>query len=157
MDEAEINALIERVREVFFALRGVSDELLNDLQCTAVERSVLHEIGTKGAQTVPAMAEVRRVGRQAMQKAIDRLLDRKWLLLEPNPRHARSPLMALSPAGERLLTEVQARERRLLAGVALPFGEGELRRATHTLETLAKLLATVDVQRARRKTRSGSP
>jgi DNA-binding MarR family transcriptional regulator len=103
------------------------------------------------------MAEVRRVGRQAMQKAIDRLLDRKWLLLEPNPRHARSPLMALSPAGERLLTEVQARERRLLAGVALPFGEGELRRATHTLETLAKLLATVDVQRARRKTRSGSP
>jgi DNA-binding MarR family transcriptional regulator len=127
---------ISALRELFFALRATSNDLLADLGCTAVERSVLTDLNKDGPQTVPDLAFARAVSRQTMQKTVDRLLDRRWLEVRDNPRHQRSVLLALAPAGQRLLEQIQARERRLLAGTPLPLSGGELRRTTAALRAL---------------------
>src|SRR5262245_31509332 len=53
--------LVAQLRELFFALRGVTARMLVDLGCTAVDRGVLYEIDRLGPQTVPAMARARAV------------------------------------------------------------------------------------------------
>lgn len=129
--------LVESVRAMFFALRMVSERLLADLDCTAAERAVLQEIDQLGPQTVPALALSRGITRQAMQRTIDGLLARQRLSEEDNPRHLRSPLLSLSPVGKRLLADIRARERRLLASAELPVSEAELHRTTRALGELA--------------------
>jgi DNA-binding MarR family transcriptional regulator len=138
-DEAFV-ALVAQVREVFFALRGISNAMLEDLELTAVERSVLVELVQQGPQTVPTLAEGRAVSRQAMQKVVDRMLERDLLALEPNPRHQRSVLIKLAKKGEKCVGEIRTRERALLKGAHLPIAEPELTRATHTLQALATFL-----------------
>jgi DNA-binding MarR family transcriptional regulator len=140
---------VESLRGVFFALRAVSAEMLADLDCSAIERGILKDLEEQGPQTVPALAHARAVSRQAMQKAVDRLAGRGLLAVEPNPRHQRSSLIALAPAGKKLFTEIRARERRILARVELPISDAELRRTTRALRELGELFASPDFARSR--------
>ncbi|HWE30774.1 MAG TPA: MarR family winged helix-turn-helix transcriptional regulator [Polyangia bacterium] len=135
--------LVESVRAMFFALRTVSERLLADLDCTAAERGVLQEIERLGPQTVPALALARGITRQAMQRTIEGLLARQRLSEEDNPRHVRSPLLALTPVGKRLLTDIRARERRLLASTELPVSAAELQRTTRVLDELAAFIGHI--------------
>ncbi len=136
------DALVSQVREVFFNLRRVSERLHADFDCTAVERGVLQEIDRAGPRTVPQMALARAVSRQAMQKTIDGLLDRRWVITQENPHHQRSSLIALTAAGSTTFEEMRRRETALLASGGLPVGEAELRRATKTLRTLSEFVAS---------------
>lgn len=149
MNPEVFDEFVESVRSMFFALRMVSERLLADLDCTAVERGVLQEIERLGPQTVPALALARGITRQAMQRTIDGLLARQRLSEEDNPRHLRSPLLALSPVGKRLVTDIRARERRLLAAAELPVSEAELHRTTRSLGELAAYIGDIG-PRARR-------
>ena len=141
--------LVESIRLAFFALRALSTEMLADLDCGAVERGILKDIEEQGPQAVPALAQARAVSRQAMQKAVDRLIERGLLAVEANPRHRRSSLLALTPAGKRLFTEIRARERRLLAKIELPVSDAELRRTTRVLRELGEHFAGQDRSRSR--------
>jgi DNA-binding MarR family transcriptional regulator len=131
------DTFVVALRELLFVLRATSDGAISDLGCTMVERSVLDELG-RGEQTVPDLAFPRAVSRQAMQKTIDRLLDRRLVKARSNPRHQRSPLLELTPAGERLLAEIHRRERLLVAGTTFPLSGAELQRATAALRTLQR-------------------
>lgn len=141
---------VESLRQTFFALRAVSTEVLADLDCSAVERGILRDVEEQGPQPVPALAQARAVSRQAMQKAVDRLIERGLLAVAPNPRHRRSSLLALTAAGKKLCAESRARERRLLAGVALPISDAELRRTTRALQALGALFTNTDFSRGPR-------
>ncbi len=145
VDEDVFDELVQRVREVFFALRGISEELLTGLDCTVAERGILQDLERLGPHAVPAMAQARAVSRQAMQKTVDRLIARKCVSCEPNPRHLRSPLIALTPAGLRLLKEIRNRERRLLSRAKLPVTPAALRSATGTLRTVGTCLSSLEV------------
>ena len=140
---------IQHVREVFFALRAISEDLLEGLDCTAPERSILADLDRLGPQTVPAMAQARFVSRQAMQKNIDRLIEQKRVQAEPNPRHRRSVLIALTPVGQKLFSEIRTRERRLLSRRELPVSEAELRRTARTLREVAIFLTADGLAGAR--------
>ncbi|HXJ19550.1 MAG TPA: MarR family transcriptional regulator [Polyangia bacterium] len=137
----DFNAFVTVLREVMFALRAISNELLADLGCTTAERGVLDDLDHHGPLTVPDLAEARAVARQTMQKTIDRLAERGWVVARPNPRHQRSVLLELTPAGRRLLAEVHDRERRLVAATPLGLSGAELRRTTASLRTLQERLA----------------
>jgi DNA-binding MarR family transcriptional regulator len=143
LDPALFDDFVEEVRVTFFALRGVSERLLADLDCSAPERGVLQEIERLGPQTVPALALARGITRQAMQRTIDRLIALARLTEADNPRHLRSPLLTLTPNGKRLLTDIRARERRLLAASELPLSAAELVRTTRALRELAAFVANL--------------
>jgi DNA-binding MarR family transcriptional regulator len=145
-DQAVFDELVGEVRGVFFALRGISEALLADLDCTGAERSLLVELEQRGARTVPVLARGRAVSRQAMQKVVDRLTVRRWLRDEPNPDHARSPLVAITPAGRRVLVEIRTRETAMLASAKLPVAPAELRRAAATLAQLGGFLNALEVR-----------
>ncbi len=135
---AEQNAfdeLIEELRALWFALRAASAQIHADIECTAIERGAMFDLLQLGPQTVPAMARARAISRQAMQKTIDRLAARGWVHDEPNPAHERSALIALSPAGGKILADMRAREVAGIAGLELP-APAELRRAARVLATI---------------------
>lgn len=132
----EMDEFIDSLREAFFALRGMSTRLLADLECSPAERGVLAELGKLGPRPVPAMARLRAISRQAMQKAVDAMIERGWLRTEPNPQHARSQLIALTPAGEKLWAVIKKRESAAMSARELPVSATEL---TRTTAVLAKL------------------
>jgi DNA-binding MarR family transcriptional regulator len=149
MDAAEVDQFIGALRSAFLALRAMSNQLLADLDCTAVERSLLEELDHEGPRTVPDLARARAISRQTMQKTVDRLVARRWLLVQPNPRHRRSSLIALAPAGGQIFIEARGRERRLLARVALPVSGAELGRTTEVLRTVAPTFSSLAAGGAR--------
>ena len=153
----DFEAFVAALRELMFVLRALSNQLLADLGCTAVERSVLHELGENRRLTVPALAASRAVSRQTMQKTVDRLLDRDWVATHPNPRHQRSPLLGLTAAGRDLLDEIHDRERRLATRTSLPIRGAELRRTTGSLRVLhGYLMARTIPRRSRVSQAAGS-
>jgi len=154
-DAGDFDAFVQRLREVFFALRGISEVLLADLHCTPAERGVLQDIETNGPLTVPAMAQARAVSRQAMQKTIDQLVDRRLLKFEANPRHLRSSLVAVTPAGSRLFVEIRQREARVLSGWELPVSPAELRRTTQALQQLGSFLSSHEWRTPRQASKGG--
>ena len=138
---------VESLRTVFFALRSISADMLAGLDVSPAERGVLKDVEEEGPQTVPALALARSVSRQAMQKTVDRLAERALLTVEPNPRHQRSPMLALTPAGRKVLADIRTLERRMLAGVELPVSDAELRRTTRALRELGALFTSPDFAR----------
>jgi len=139
--QEQFEAFVVGLRELLFVLRANSDEMLADLGCTVVDRSVLDELGRQGKQTVPDLAFPRAISRQAMQKTIDRLIARRLVKVQANPRHRRSSLLALTPAGQRLLAEIHRRERRLVSEGGFPLSGAELQRTTAALRTLQRHFA----------------
>jgi DNA-binding MarR family transcriptional regulator len=146
-DDDVFDKFVENLRRAFFALRAISSELGAEAECNPVDRGVLKELEEHGPLTVPTLALSRAVSRQAMQKTVDRLVDRGWLTIEPNPRHQRSVLLAISPAGRKVLLQVRRREKRLLARADLPVSDAELLRATRTLGELATFFGSATFQR----------
>jgi DNA-binding MarR family transcriptional regulator len=65
------------------------------------EWGVLHTLVEHGPQTVPAIANMRPVARQHIQTIVNSLKQKGFVTIEPNPRHARSGLVALTEAGLR--------------------------------------------------------
>ena len=133
---SEMDDFIDALREAFFALRSLSTRLLADLECSPAERGVLAELGNQGPRPVPAMARVRGISRQAMQKAVDAMIERGWLRTEPNPEHARSQLIALTPAGDKLWIVIKKREAAALVAREVPVSATELARAAAVLAKL---------------------
>ena len=141
---ADLNDFAQRTRDVFFALRALSEGMLHDLDCTEPERGVLQDLELRGPQTVPALAQARAVSRQAMQKTIDRMAERKWIATEPNPRHQRSPLVAATAAGRKLFAHFRSREQRAFGKLKLPLSGKELDRTTRALEEMATFLGSLE-------------
>ena len=148
------DAFVLQLREVFFALRGISQQLLADLDCTAADRGILMELSELGPQTVPALAQGRSVSRQAMQKVVDRLVGRKWLAYALNPRHQRSQLITITGTGSRIFAKMRARELELLASWKLPVRLGELQSVTETLAVMGQSLRKLETRGVRPEVKS---
>jgi DNA-binding MarR family transcriptional regulator len=127
------DAFVQEIRAAIFALRAVSEELHADFGCSPVERGVLEELRRLGPTPVPALARSRAVSRQAMQKTIDRMIARGWVMTASNPNHRRSPLITLTESGTALDRTLRDREATLLSLTDLPIDDAELQRTTETL------------------------
>ena len=72
---------------------------------------VLRSLDAYGPTTVPDLARLRPVSRQRIQKLVDLLRARGFVETRPNPRHRRSPLIALTDAGRAHLAAARALSR----------------------------------------------
>jgi DNA-binding MarR family transcriptional regulator len=132
--------LVVEVRGTFRDLRAVADRYLADLSITAAMRALLEQVADQGPQTVPALAAAKRVQRQSIQTLVDGLIDRGVLEARPNPVHRRSPLIALTAAGERVFAEIRNRDATALARVAENLDGAAVISATATLVALRQAL-----------------
>jgi len=122
-----VGALAASVRRLADRLEAAMRELHAGDGLTVGERALLLELRRGDAQTIPALAARRGTTRQYVQQTLAPLAARGLVAWRDNPRHRRSRLAALSPAGVELARRVLAREGALageivgeLAGEAAP-------------------------------------
>lgn len=112
LDES-LDSFTFEVALLFFRMRTAATQYLGRGEHSSGHRSILKRLGAEGPQTVPAMARVRSVSRQHVQKLVDGLKADGLVAAMPNPKHKRSVLIALTRLGESYLQELRKRETEL--------------------------------------------
>lgn len=105
--------LLNEVRLLWHLLLQVGERLHGRETITLGMRAVLEHLTWEGPQTVPAIARARYVSRQHIQVLVNGLMERDLVVLQDNPAHRRSPLVRLTPEGERTIKRMKATEDRL--------------------------------------------
>ncbi|MFW6092276.1 MAG: MarR family winged helix-turn-helix transcriptional regulator [Actinomycetota bacterium] len=100
--------LIADVYELAGSSRRSSERLANLVGQTAARWHVMSVVSEQPF-TVPAVARRLGLTRQGVQRVVHDLVDAGLARLEPNPDHARSPLVSLAPDGRRVLADLFAR------------------------------------------------
>jgi DNA-binding MarR family transcriptional regulator len=77
-------------------------------------RAVLDQLARSGPLTVPSIARALAISRQYVQRMVDDAYASGLVTTRPNPRHKRSPLLELTPAGRHTITTITRRERAVL-------------------------------------------
>lgn len=138
--EADILAFINEAPFCHFRLTAAAERLLADLGVEAPARSVLRDLFFDGEQTAPDIARKRPVTRQAVQPVLDNLIARGFVSTKPNPRHKRSKLYLLTPAGIELCVEIQRRELAAIRDRLARAGDADFAAATKAIRTLNNVL-----------------
>jgi len=99
-----------------------------------------------GPATVPDIARRRYVTRQHIQTPVNALLAQGLVAAEANPAHRRSPRIALTADGRRMIRRITDRERRFLAGLDLSLNPQELLSARRTLTMLRNAIGAAHEQ-----------
>jgi DNA-binding MarR family transcriptional regulator len=108
----------------------------------ATRRGLLRGLARYGPQSVPELARARSVTRQNVQPVVAALLAEGLVVLAPNPRHARSPLVTVTPQGEALVEAWDRADARVLAAVGRGLSREELEITARTLRTLRERFET---------------
>lgn len=107
---------------------------------TVAERGFLLHLRQGGWQTIPQLAARRGATRQYVQHALVPLVECGLVEWQENPRHRRSRLATLTPAGTTLARRLMAREGALMRELSTAAERPNLARATATLAALEEAL-----------------
>ena len=114
-------SLLYAVKQVELAVRAHLDELLRPSGTTALQYTALTVLARRDGLTSAELARNAFVTPQSMGDLVTALERRDLVTRHRDPRHARRLLINLTPAGQELLTRVEAQvralEERMLAGL----------------------------------------
>jgi DNA-binding MarR family transcriptional regulator len=113
-----------------------SNESLTEWDINATDRAVLEFLYPDLSLSVPEIAERYDVSRQHIQVTVNRLVDKKLLVMVKNPRHKRSLLVHLTNRGKKTFKQVLLRDKQLVNRL---FKEIPLNNIHITRRTLEKL------------------
>ena len=99
--------LVADIVEAAGAIRRLGDVMAGEVQQTQARWQVLSVL-SEGDWTVSRAARRLGITRQSVQRVVDLLLEEGLLAAEPNPDHARSPLIRLTPTGRKTLATITA-------------------------------------------------
>ena len=128
--------IIWLTRRLFRALAQKSNDSLQDLGISVAERAVMEFLHLDEKLSVPEIAQRYQVSRQHVQVTVNRLLDAGILATAVNPRHKRSPLIALTGKGKGLFQTIKARDARAIKKMFSNVPEKDRCITQKTLETL---------------------
>lgn len=140
MPYRKAEAFTRKLRECCNRLDAIDHAVRQDVGITSAMRVVLETLHEGGAQTVPQIARAKDVSRQHIQALVDRLFANQLISMRQNPRDRRSPLLALSEPGERIVERMREREVRLLSEMSRVLGEDDMDVALTTLDALRAYL-----------------
>jgi DNA-binding MarR family transcriptional regulator len=113
------NDLLSEIRVFYNALVVIGEKVHEDSDITLGGRAVLEYVLLNGPQTVPRVAEARRVTRQRIQSIVNELKEKKLVEAIKNPASQRSPLIQLSRKGTDLINSMHNREATILKDISL--------------------------------------
>jgi len=125
------------IRRVYQAMGQQADKYLESLGISVADRAVLEFLYPDKQLSVPQIAEQYRVSRQHVQVTVNSLKNRGLVNLEPNPRHARSPLVTLTDKGRGLSVESTHRDESAIRKI---FANISDKQCARTRKTLTRLL-----------------
>ncbi len=102
------------IRRLFRAMAAHADGYLQAHGLAAADRAVLEFLYPEEALSVPEIAARYQVSRQHIQVTVNALREDGFLETRPNPRHKRSPLLALTHVGRELFHKIRIAETELL-------------------------------------------
>jgi DNA-binding MarR family transcriptional regulator len=133
--------IIWLVRRLFRALAQQSNEMLEDLGISAADRAVMEFLYPDRQLSVPAIAAQYQVSRQHVQATVNSLLEAGLVAARGNPRHRRSPLIALNANGRKLFARVSKREAKVIDALFAAVSSRELKVTRQTLQSLLNELS----------------
>lgn len=102
--------LIWALTRCYHRLAVLSDALHGPFGISTGERATMLLIAEQPGLTISRIAEERGVSRQFIHRIAGGLMERGWLIAEANPRHARSPCLALTELGAAEVALMRERE-----------------------------------------------
>jgi DNA-binding MarR family transcriptional regulator len=123
-------------RRLFRAMAQKSNDSLQDLEITVADRAVLEFLYPDEELSVPEIAQRYQVSRQHVQVTVNGLLESENLATRINPRHKRSPLIALTSKGRALFSKIEKRDTIIVKQMFSHVPETDRRVTQKTLETL---------------------
>lgn len=124
------------IRRLFRAMAQVADGYLKAHGLSAADRAVLEFLYPEEALSVPEIASRYQVTRQHVQVTVNDLLQDGFLETRPNPRHKRSPLIALTRVGRDLFAKIRQIEAEYVDAMFADIPDRDVEVARRTLETV---------------------
>jgi DNA-binding MarR family transcriptional regulator len=137
-----MQSVIDETIALYHWLAWVSDELYGEDARGAARRWTLRRLRRDGPQTIPALAKIRTVRRQSLQPLVDALIADGLVVLEKNPKHARSKLLVLTRRGVDLVERLDRIDNAVLRAVGRGLSEKDLRLTAAMLQTLRSRFET---------------
>ena len=124
------------VRRLFRAMAREADTYLGAHGLTAADRAVLEFLYPEQALCVPEIASRYQVSRQHVQVTVNALLQDGFLETRPNPRHKRSPLIALTRIGRDLFEKIRSIESEHVDALFAGIPDDDIETTRITLEAI---------------------
>jgi DNA-binding MarR family transcriptional regulator len=129
------------IRRLFRTMAQLADGYLEDSGLSAADRAVMKFLYPDEKLSVPEIAARYDVSRQHVQVTVNGLLAKGLALSEANPRHKRSPLIALDEAGRETFAEIRKNESRLVALLFSNTRDDDLETTRRTLASIHEKLS----------------
>ncbi|QFT33671.1 MarR family protein [Labrenzia sp. THAF82] len=134
MDKStELYEIIRLIRPVHRRLARAVEAKLQGTDVTVGMRAVLEVLQEAGPLSVPEVARTLFLARQQIQLLMYALEDQHLVERKPNPAHKRSPLFALTEAGETVFGDIRTRENDEINAVCELFSAEDLQSSQRVL------------------------
>lgn len=114
MKTEQLHRLIWMSRPLMQAAEACVEAGLTGTNLTVRMRAVLEILDKYGDQTVPELAARLEIKRQYVQIMCNETLTSGFIEQRPNPRHKRSPILALTQQGRTLIQAIISKEMKLM-------------------------------------------
>lgn len=129
----ELYEIIRLIRPVHRRLARAVEAKLEGTGITVGMRAVLEVLQEAGPMSVPDLGRMLFLARQQIQLLVNELEKRGLVDRRPNPAHKRSPLFAMTRAGEAGFGEIRARENDDIDKISGLFEQEDLRSTQRVL------------------------
>jgi DNA-binding MarR family transcriptional regulator len=126
MKTQNLHQLIWMSRPLMQAAEACVEAGLGGTNLTVRMRAVLEILAKYGAQTVPDIATKLEIKRQYVQVMCNETLASGLVEQRANPRHKRSPILALTDQGRSLIGDIIAREMSLVDEIGADLSKDDI-------------------------------
>ena len=140
MKEEQLHQLIWMSRPLMQAAEACVEAGLLGTNLTVRMRAVLEILSRYGEQTVPEIAARLEIKRQYVQIMCNETLASGFVELRANPRHKRSPSLALTDHGRTLIEEIISTEMKLVGEIGRNLSEEDIATALKVVLAVAEAL-----------------
>jgi DNA-binding MarR family transcriptional regulator len=152
MHNVDMNAkplydLVWASRPLMQAAEACVERGLVDTALTVRMRAVLEMLLAHGELAVPDIAEKLEIKRQYVQLMVNETLASGFTTQRPNPRHKRSPLLALTDQGRAVIEGIMQKEMDVMKDIAADFKDEDVSTALRVVQAVVtKLKAKAEEQ-----------
>lgn len=136
----QLYKLVWMSRPLMQAAEACVEQGLYGTDLTVRMRAVLEVLRSEGDLTVPEIGIKLEINRQYVQLMVNETLASGFIRQLPNPRHRRSPLLALTKRGGELIDHVIKREMEILRIIGAEFSDEEVSTALNVVLSMTSKL-----------------
>ena len=97
--------VVQLIPKLYFKLTALTSTLMKDSGISPGQRALMEDIDRLGPQSVGALAALRPVAKQYVQKLVADLAEADFVTVKPNPQDGRSKIVSLARKGRQSLAK----------------------------------------------------